>query len=54
MEYEFLDKIDSPSDLRILSTNDLDNVSEELLGIFLLKQYLNAEGTLGQALVQLS
>ena len=30
MKYEFLDKIDNPSDLRILSTNDLDNVSEEL------------------------
>ena len=30
MKYEFLDKIDNPSDLRILSTSDLDNVSEEL------------------------
>ena len=30
MKYDFLDNIDNPSDLRILSTNDLDNVSEEL------------------------
>ena len=30
MKYEFLNKINSPSDLRILSINDLDNVSEEL------------------------
>ena len=52
MEHEFLDKIDKPSDLRILSTNDLDNVSEEL-SISLLKQ-TNAEGILEQVLVQLS
>ena len=30
MKYEFLDKINDPSDLRILSINELDNVSEEL------------------------
>ena len=30
MKYEFLDKINNPSDLRILSINDLDEVSEEL------------------------
>ena len=30
MKYEFLDKINNPSDLRILSINNLDDVSEEL------------------------
>ena len=30
MKYEFLDKINNPSDLRILSINNLDGVSEEL------------------------
>ena len=30
MKYEFLNKINNPSDLRILSINDLDNVSDEL------------------------
>ena len=30
MKYEFLDKINDPSDLRILSINELDNISEEL------------------------
>ncbi|MFL2560120.1 MAG: 1-deoxy-D-xylulose-5-phosphate synthase [Gammaproteobacteria bacterium] len=30
MKYEFLDKINDPSDLRILSVNDLNNVADEL------------------------
>ena len=30
MKYEFIDKIINPSDLRILSLNDLDDVSDEL------------------------
>ena len=49
MEYEFIDKIDSPSDLRILSTNDLDNVSEELRH-FLIETVSQCGGHFGASL----
>ena len=49
MKYEFLDKINNPSDLRILSINDLDNVSEELR-YFLIETVSQCGGHFGASL----
>tara|TARA_B100000767_G_scaffold275140_1_gene310656 strand:+ start:1680 stop:3569 length:1890 start_codon:yes stop_codon:yes gene_type:complete len=49
MKYEFLDKINDPSDLRILSIKDLDNVSEELRH-FLIETVSQCGGHFGASL----
>ena len=49
MKYEFLNKINSPSDLRILSINDLDSVSEELRH-FLIETVSQCGGHFGASL----
>ena len=49
MKYEFLDKINNPSDLRILSINNLDDVSEELR-YFLIETVSQCGGHFGASL----
>jgi len=49
MKYEFLNKINDPSDLRILSTNNLKNVSEELRH-FLIETVSQCGGHFGASL----
>tara|TARA_B100001059_G_scaffold110325_2_gene110438 strand:- start:1080 stop:2972 length:1893 start_codon:yes stop_codon:yes gene_type:complete len=49
MKYEFLDKINDPSDLRILSVNDLNIVSEELRH-FLIETVSQCGGHFGASL----
>ena len=51
MNYKFLDKINYPSDLRTLSINDLEKVSEELR-YYLIETVSQCGGHFGAKTVQ--